>query len=91
MSAAAIALPHPRLLPDSIFARLFLLVIGAILYRHLMTSLLVVDIDDRFSGPQFFVPETVSPECGPSDLRRGRGGIIGGLIASLVFTREAES
>ena len=45
MSAAAIALPHPRLLPDSLFARLFLLVIGAILCSHLMTSLLSVDID----------------------------------------------
>ena len=45
MSAAAIALPHPRLLPDSLFARLFLLVIGAFLCSHLMTSLLSVDID----------------------------------------------
>ncbi|MBK4738008.1 hypothetical protein [Noviherbaspirillum pedocola] len=45
MSAAAIALPHPRLLPDSIFARLFVLVIGARPCSHLMTSRLSVDID----------------------------------------------
>jgi protein-histidine pros-kinase len=72
-------LPHPRLLPDSIFARLFLLVIGAILCSHLMTSLLVVNIVDRFTGPQFFVPETISPECAAPDVRHGRASILNGL------------
>lgn len=78
-SSSATSLPHPRLLPDSIFARLFLLVIGAILCSHLMTSILAVNVLDRFTGPQFFVPETISPECGAPELRRGHGGLVSAL------------